>query len=399
MASSSSSGRVNTAIPSRASIPVEQTLSPLEPFQKDPGERPVEAPPASFRVKKSARRLSEAQQIECLQEIARRLDEGRSPFEALSEVEQLTSHGGLALGLFAARLRVGAGWSLNQALAACPEVFPPALLGDWTAPSPSRPRQEEFALLLNAFMSERSFELALERKTSSAIRWLSGVGGLTLACLGAVVWSASGSFETRWPDFVPFLPEPTAWVLNASYFLREYSVESVIGAWFLGWTLAHLLQSKGLVRSTLFKVPLLGNVLRRIEAVRVLRRLSLALEAGTSDIDAVRALVESAEKTPSGLKTELQHAHALLADDISLGRALRESHIGIGQLSERLSTLKSKPTAADLRSLVEAAHLEVSRSSRRWATSISILAALVTLGGVGTIEWLLSLPTNPPPLP
>lgn len=194
--------------------------------------------------------------------------------------------------------------------------------------------------------------LKLKKQIKSAMVYPISVLVIAIAVVMVLLIFVIPIFEKMFEDFGGSLPAPTQFVVNLSDWLRSYVVFVLVGVglmifglkWFYGTT-----RGRVLIDDLLLKVPVLGDLIRKVAVARFTRTLGTMIQSGVPLLDALDIVARTA-----GNKT-VEAAIFKTRGSISEGRTIAEplgesgvfpsmvvQMISVGESTGALDTMLSK---------------------------------------------------------
>jgi type IV pilus assembly protein PilC len=159
---------------------------------------------------------------------------------------------------------------------------------------------------------EKSVKLKGEVK--SAMIYPVAVIVIAALVVGAILWKVIPTFASLFQGLGAQLPLPTRIVMAASDYLVNYGIFVVIGIGLVGYAVKSYYATPGgrrLIDRVMLKMPILGDILRKVAVARFCRTLSTLLASGVPILDGLditartagNAIIEDAiQTTRSGIE-------------------------------------------------------------------------------------------------
>ena len=353
-------------------------LAPLSVERADEARRAGEKA-FSLSAFRRARSMPASARLLMTRQLATLVEAGLPLAEALQVVSAQTTRPEARRILMALRERVLEGERLSVAMAGFPASFPPVYRAMVAA-------GESFGALgqvLDRLATHLEKSAALSRKVMTALIYPGALAVTAMAVICVLMVAIVPRLAAQFDTMSITLPALTRAVIALSEFLQAGWLFLLI-ALALAVVAVRLLLRRPAIRARLdrasLSVPLLGGFLRKLEAARFARTLSVLLAAGTVLPDALRAARKAATNTHIGAALDAVTA------EVETGRTLSSSlegarflpaltlhMIAAGERSAALETML--PRAADqLEDELEAAS----------STALSLLepAIIIVMGAV-----------------
>lgn len=225
-------------------------------------------------------------------QMATMINAGLSLLRALSILVDQTENQALAKVLLEVRADVEGGRSFSGAIARHPKVFPPIMINMVKAGEVGGFLDETLESLANTFEDE----VALRAKVKSAMTY--PVVVLVVAIMASVfmLLFIIPVFGKMFEDMGAPLPAPTQFLINLSDFLKVAIIPILIAlAVFALWWRAH--KNDRWIRERLdpikLKIPVFGQLNRKIALARFSRNLSAMLSSGVPILQALTIVGEA----------------------------------------------------------------------------------------------------------
>lgn len=190
--------------------------------------------------------------------------------------------------------RLEGGYTVGDAMAGYPEVFPGLLV--------ALIRVGEASGRLEESLQRMAVNLEQERKTRTqvkqALRYPTFVMIALVVAIGVVNAFVIPAFSDVFDHFDAELPLPTRILIASSDFTITYWPHLLVGAAALGWALrAYVRTEAGRLRWDYWKLrlPVVGGILLRALLARFARTLSMALRSGVPVLSALTAVAATTD--------------------------------------------------------------------------------------------------------
>jgi type IV pilus assembly protein PilC len=148
----------------------------------------------------------------------------------------------------------------------------------------------------------------LKGEVKSAMIYPIAVMVIAALVVGAILWKVIPTFATLFAGLGAQLPLPTRIVISASNGLVSYGWMLIVGIGALGYAFTSYYATDGgrrVVDKTMLKMPILGDILRKVAVARFCRTLSTLLASGVPILDGLditartsgNAIIEDAIQT------------------------------------------------------------------------------------------------------
>lgn len=226
-------------------------------------------------------------------QLATMIDAGLSLLRALTILEAQTTNKALASTLAAVRVDVQTGGSLSQAFAKYPKVFPPLMIHMVRAGEVGGFLDQVLLQIAKNFESD----VKLRSKIKSAMTYPIVVLIMAMLALTAMLLFIVPVFAKMFIDLGGELPLPTQILVLLSNVLRNGAVFVVIGivAIVVVWK---RIKYKPAVRNVVdrfkLRMPVFGNLARKIAISRFTRNLGTMVHAGVPILQALDIVADTA---------------------------------------------------------------------------------------------------------
>ncbi len=195
-------------------------------------------------------------------------------------------HPNLAFTMVLAQVRsdVEAGSTLSDAMARHPKVFD-ALYTNMIAAGEAGGILDTILQRLAVFIEKL---VKLKRALRSALIYPAVVLTIAVAVVAIILWKVVPVFRTLFEGFGVPLPLPTRIVIAASNILESYIIFIVAGIMLIAFGLrSYYATDKGrhIIDRLLLRIPVLGEVFRKIAVARFTRTLATLLSSGVSILE------------------------------------------------------------------------------------------------------------------
>ncbi len=128
----------------------------------------------------------------------------------------------------------------------------------------------------------------LKGDVKSAMIYPIAVVVIAALVVGAILWKVIPTFAQLFSGLGAQLPLPTRVVIAASDFLVAYGIFILAGIGGIGWLVKRYYATEGgrfMIDAVMLKMPILGDILRKVAVARFCRTLSTLLSSGVPILD------------------------------------------------------------------------------------------------------------------
>jgi len=250
-------------------------------------------------------------------QLATMIQSGLSLLRALNILSDQTENKALARKIQDVRADVETGVSLSAALSKSPETFPPIMINMVRA-------GEVGGFLDNVLVSiAENFEAAvkLRAKVKSAMTYPIVVFVIAIVAVVGMLLFIVPVFATMYADMGGELPPLTKMLVGLSTLLRYLGIPILIaiglGAWFYGRN-KHKPEFREKIDPLMLKMPVFGNLTKKIALARFSRNLGAMIRAGVPILQALDIVGEASgniviEKATRDVKESVRTGNSLAA--------------------------------------------------------------------------------------
>ncbi len=151
--------------------------------------------------------------------------------------------------------------------------------------------------ILNRLATYAEKNEKLKRKVKGAMTYPTIVILVAVAVTALLLLKVTPVFEKMFSDFGSALPAPTQFVVNLSKFMQAYVIHMVIGiivTVVAGTTIYRNPTGRKLVDKVSLKMPIIGDVLRKVAVARFTRTLGTMISSGVPILDALEVTAKTA---------------------------------------------------------------------------------------------------------
>ncbi len=194
------------------------------------------------------------------------------------------------------RNEIAAGSSFNAALRQFPRAFPPLFVSMVEAGEASG----SMAPILEKVASYFESSLKLVKKVKSALTYPIAVIGLAVILVNVLLIFVIPVFGEMFADFGSELPTPTLMLIALSDFVKSYILFIVLGAFVFYKLLQKFVETPGGRRIKdrfLLKVPIVGELRRKISLSRFCRTYAILLKSGVPILQTLEICASASDNT------------------------------------------------------------------------------------------------------
>src|SRR5882672_8842786 len=250
--------------------------------------------------------------------------------------------------ILATRGDVESGASLADAMKKHPKVFDP-LFTNMIAAGEAGGILDTILKRLATYIEKA---VKLQGQVKSAMIYPVAVIVIATLVVGVILWKVIPTFANLFAGLGAELPLPTRVVIGLSNALVRYGIFLIIGLAAAGWGFkSYYATPKGrrVIDAIVLKLPILGNLMRKIAVARFCRTLSTLLASGVSILEALditaktagNAIVEEAIQT-TRKSIERGETIAQPLKDTAVFPPMVVQMIGVGEATGALDTMLSK---------------------------------------------------------
>ena len=238
------------------------------------------------------------------------IDAGLPLVQCLDILGKQEPHKHFAAAILKVREDVEAGAALADAMKKHPKTFD-ALYSNMIAAGEAGGILDTILKRLAVYIEKA---VKLKGEVKSAMIYPIAVIVIAGLVVGAILWKVIPTFASLFQGLGAQLPLPTRVVIAASGYLVSYGWIGLIALGLLGWgfkTYYATNNGRHVVDAVMLKMPILGNILRKVAVARFCRTLSTLLASGVPILDGLditartagNAIVEDAiQTTRSGIE-------------------------------------------------------------------------------------------------
>jgi type IV pilus assembly protein PilC len=248
--------------------------------------------------------------------------------------------------------------------------------------------------ILNRLAAYMEKAEALKRKVKSAMVYPTSVVVIAVGVVVLMLMKVIPVFEKMFADFGGTLPGPTQLVINASHMLQDYFVHAIVLTILAVIGLRYVYSTEGgrlFFDKTFLKLPVLGNVLRKVAVARFSRTLGTMLSSGVPILEALEIVARTAGNVV--IERAILATKASIAEGKTIAEPLAASKVFPGMVVQMVSV--GEQTGAMDTMLHKIADFYDDEVDAAVAAMTSLLepALMVVLGGtIGTLLIAMYLP-------
>jgi type IV pilus assembly protein PilC len=250
--------------------------------------------------------------------------------------------------ILATRGDVESGASLADAMKKYPKVFDP-LFTNMIAAGEAGGILDTILKRLATYIEKA---VKLKGQVKSAMIYPVAVVVIATLVVGVILWKVIPTFANLFAGLGAELPLPTRVVIGLSNALVRYGIFLIIGLAAAGWGFKQYYatpKGRRVIDAIVLKLPILGNLMRKIAVARFCRTLSTLLASGVSILEALditaktagNAIVEEAIQT-TRKSIERGETIAQPLKDTAVFPPMVVQMIGVGEATGALDTMLSK---------------------------------------------------------
>jgi len=235
---------------------------------------------------------------------------------------------------------------------------------------------------------------ALKRKVKGALVYPVAVTVVAIGIVIFMLWKVIPVFEKMFADFGGALPAPTQIVVTLSHFVQDYILYGVFALIALVFLLRYIYSTR---RGRVFfdrlflKLPIFGDLLRKVAVARFSRTLSTMLSSGVPILDGLEIVAKAAGNVV--VEHEILSAKASIAEGKTIAEPLEESGVFPGMVVQMISVGEQTGAVDEMLSKIGDFYEEEVDNSVEALTALLEPLMMVGLGGtVGSLLVAMYLP-------
>jgi type IV pilus assembly protein PilC len=206
--------------------------------------------------------------------------------------------------------------------------------------------------ILNRLAAYREKNEKLKRKVKSALNYPVIVLVVGIGVVAALLLKVVPVFAKMFADFGSALPAPTQFFVDASAWMQAYYIHLALGiAGFVFGFKTTYENPKGrkLIDKTALKVPVVGDLIRKVAVARFTRTLGTMISSGVPILDALDVVAKTAGNRT--IEEAIYHVRAKIAEGKNIAGPLAETGvfpsmvvqmIGVGEATGAMDGMLNK---------------------------------------------------------
>ncbi|MCY1042571.1 type II secretion system F family protein [Corallococcus sp. bb12-1] len=206
--------------------------------------------------------------------------------------------------------------------------------------------------ILNRLAAYREKAEKLKSKVKSAMTYPTVVILVAIGVTALLLLKVTPVFEKMFADFGSALPAPTQVVVDMSKFAQAYFIHTVVGiaafTFFFTWTYRQP-RGRKFWDKTFLKLPLFGDVLRKVAVARFTRTLGTMISSGVPILDALDVTAKTAGNRT--VEEAIYYVRGKISEGKNIAGPLLETKvfpsmvvqmIGVGEATGAMDTMLNK---------------------------------------------------------
>jgi type IV pilus assembly protein PilC len=192
--------------------------------------------------------------------------------------------------------------------------------------------------ILNRLAAYLEKNEALRRKVKSAMVYPASVTVIAVLVVVVMLVKVIPVFEKMFKDFGGVLPAPTQMVINISHFMQAWIVYMIVAVVALIYAFKRVYATPGgkaLFDAIFLKVPVFGDLLRKVAVARFSRTLSTMLSSGVPILDALEIVARTAGNVV--VEREILRTKSSIAEGKTIAEPLQGSKVFPGMVVQMIS--------------------------------------------------------------
>ena len=235
---------------------------------------------------------------------------------------------------------------------------------------------------------------ALRAKVKGALVYPISVTVVAVGIVIFMLWKVIPVFEKMFSDFGGALPVPTMIVVTMSHWVQAYILYAFAGLVALVFLLRYLYSTpKGrLFFDNMFlKIPVFGDLLRKVAVARFSRTLSTMMSSGVPILDGLEIVAKAAGNVI--VEREVLAAKASIAEGKTIAEPLSKSRVFPGMVVQMISVGEQTGAVDEMLSKIADFYEEEVDNAVEALTALLEPVMMVGLGGtVGSLLIAMYLP-------
>ena len=247
---------------------------------------------------------------------------GLAASRALSVMERQTKNQALKKIIVALNEDISKGKTLADAMASYPKMFSPLFISMVRAGEESGNLSDSLKII--ALQMDRSY--ALSRRIRGALMYPAVILGIMVIISIVLLTYIVPTLTSTFSGLNVSLPASTQFVVGISNILRFHGIMMLlvlilVVALFVWWKRRP--QGKSVIDFVVLKVPIMGNIVREVNAARTARTLSSLLTSGVDMVEAVRITTDVVQNVH--YKKVLENAQTTITKGDPLSKVFGEN--------------------------------------------------------------------------
>jgi type IV pilus assembly protein PilC len=235
---------------------------------------------------------------------------------------------------------------------------------------------------------------ALRAKVKGALVYPIAVTVVAIGIVIFMLWKGIPVFEKMFSDFGGALPTPTLIVVTMSHWVQAYILYAFAGLVALVFLLRYLYSTpKGrhFFDNTFLKIPVFGDLLRKVAVARFSRTLSTMMSSGVPILDGLEIVAKAAGNVI--VEAEVLRAKASIAEGKTIAEPLSQSKVFPGMVVQMISVGEQTGAVDEMLSKIADFYEEEVDNAVEALTALLEPVMMVGLGGtVGSLLIAMYLP-------
>jgi type IV pilus assembly protein PilC len=206
--------------------------------------------------------------------------------------------------------------------------------------------------ILNRLAVYREKAEKLKRKVKGAMVYPCIVIIVAVGVTGVLLIKVTPVFAKMFADFGSALPAPTQFVVDLSTWLQQYifhMVGSIVAVIVTAVMIYRNKKGRRIVDKTVLKIPLVGNVIRKVAVARFTRTLGTMISSGVPILDALEVTAKTAGNRT--IEDGIYYVRSKISEGKNIAGPLLETKvfpamvvqmIGVGEATGAMDTMLNK---------------------------------------------------------
>jgi type IV pilus assembly protein PilC len=235
---------------------------------------------------------------------------------------------------------------------------------------------------------------ALRAKVKGALVYPIAVTVVAIGIVIFMLWKVIPVFEKMFSDFGGALPAPTMIVVTMSHWVQAYILYAFAGLVALVFLFRYLYstpQGRKFFDNLFLKIPVFGDLLRKVAVARFSRTLSTMMSSGVPILDGLEIVAKAAGNVV--VEAEVLRAKASIAEGKTIAEPLSESRVFPGMVVQMISVGEQTGAVDEMLSKIGDFYEEEVDNAVEALTALLEPVMMVGLGGtVGSLLIAMYLP-------